>query len=365
MHIVVTRGSSGEVLGGAETEIADTIEELSSQGYKVSLITNFERLYSTANKFAFFATLIPWPAQSGDNLLKRIITNLTFGVRIRREISVLQPDYIICQSRDDLVALGRKRKKNLYYRDHSDLRHYLKPERKSWAARRYQRKFIDSLENAKSIITNSPFEVPMIEQFIKNRVIVMPSGIQFDYKPKSRDFNKKRLTLAVVARLVLSKGAHYFIEALTLMDEKHKKQIRAAIYGSGEQEEYLRNYAKAKGLEIDFMGHQENMKDSYKSIDVLVQTSEYDGWSRVVSEAMYSGCAIIASNIPSHIEQLKGGCGLIFQSKNPQDLAHKITECLDDRQILAGLAKNARKRVVETSDIKNTTKVLINELGQS
>jgi len=59
----------------------------------------------------------------------------------------------------------------------------------------------------------------------------------------------------------------------------------------------------------------------------VIQPSLFEGWSTVIEDAKSLGCAIIASNIAVHKEQLNNDA-FYFDPLNEYDLAEKINECL-------------------------------------
>lgn len=59
----------------------------------------------------------------------------------------------------------------------------------------------------------------------------------------------------------------------------------------------------------------------------VIQPSLFEGWSTVIEDAKSLGCAIIASNIAVHKEQLHNEA-FYFDPLNEYDLAEKIHECL-------------------------------------
>ena len=102
------------------------------------------------------------------------------------------------------------------------------------------------------------------------------------------------------------------------------------------------------GQEIASLGMQEqviltgfipedDLPSLYKAADALVFPSLYEGFGYPPLEAMACGTPVIASNTSS-LPEVVGNAGLLFDPRDPQDIAEKILQVL----LLPDLVKDLR-----------------------
>ena len=126
------------------------------------------------------------------------------------------------------------------------------------------------------------------------------------------------LILGNAGRLNRQKG-QYLLLHLGVELQKLGKNFYIIIAGAGELEEELRAQAKAMNLEkkVYFCGFMENLAPFWKSIDIFVLSSLWEGFGYVLLEAMLAKkaiCAFNTSNIPELVRT--GYNGLLFDLPN-------------------------------------------------
>lgn len=144
-----------------------------------------------------------------------------------------------------------------------------------------------------------------------------------------------------VSRLIKLKGIQYLIEAYNSINEK---DIKLVIVGDGEYQEELKKLASTNP-NIIFTGNQkdERLASLYSSAKLFVQSSEMEGLSISLLEAMAHGLEILISDISANREAAKD-TALYFKSKDVKDLEEKLKIALEDEEMMSGLAKQAKER---------------------
>lgn len=84
----------------------------------------------------------------------------------------------------------------------------------------------------------------------------------------------------------------------------------------------------------------------YRSADVFAHTSLFESFGFVFVEAMACGVPIVACNAATAPE-IVGDAGLLFEPKNPEDLADKIVRLLCNDKIKMELSERGLKRISE------------------
>jgi glycosyltransferase involved in cell wall biosynthesis len=110
--------------------------------------------------------------------------------------------------------------------------------------------------------------------------------------------------IVTAGRLHPQKGQWHLLRAFA---EVRKKMVcRMAILGTGDLEDYLRDLAKALGIEKDvyFLGWQENPFKFLAHGQVFVLPSVSEGFPLVLLEAMACGLPIVATDCPGSSKEI-------------------------------------------------------------
>jgi len=144
---------------------------------------------------------------------------------------------------------------------------------------------------------------------------------------------------------------------------KTEPSMRLVLLGDGSQMPKLKNIAEndPDGNKISFMGRQQNEKlvEYYRSCDLYVSASIVDGSSVSLLEAMGCGIPVLMSDIPGNLEWVSNEeNGLIFPTKDVNELTEKMLYCFRNRNILENYSVSARKLIEEKADWdKNKSKI--------
>lgn len=178
--------------------------------------------------------------------------------------------------------------------------------------------------------------------------IVIPNGA-FIRKSQSTE----RLTafglepqkyLVSVCRLIRLKGLQYLIEAFR---KTNHPGLKLAIVGDGEYKEELEKLA-GDDARIVFTGNQEGeaLDELYSNALMFVQSSEMEGLSISLLEAMAHGLPALASDIIANKEASQE-TALYFKSKDVSDLEEKLNQLLNNPEEMTRLGNKAKTRAEE------------------
>lgn len=191
-----------------------------------------------------------------------------------------------------------------------------------------------------------------IEKFVDSKKSIMiPNGIDTD---KFKPLNKKRKWISFFGRLIPIKGWETFVKATEGMDN-------ILIIGHGPDENKLRN--KYDGKLLTSVDNDEIVR-YYSETDILVSPlTNLMGISRVLLEAMASGCLVIKSDYdPDTYPVIDGINGFIFKTDSPENLKQKILEILglpENKKTM--IRKKAREVIIKDFEIKKLGKNIIDE----
>ena len=162
------------------------------------------------------------------------------------------------------------------------------------------------------------------------------------------DIIKNEKVILTVSRLVKKNGIDDLIKAGQYLDFPFK----ILIVGEGPDEGKLKKLAKKIKLEnkILFLGHinHSDLPKYHSMADIFIRSSLSEGLGNVFLEAMAMGLPIIGTpigGIPDFLEDRK--TGLFCEVNNPQDIAKKVKEILDNELLRKTLAENGLDLVRE------------------
>ncbi len=155
-------------------------------------------------------------------------------------------------------------------------------------------------------------------------------------------FEEKQNTyLVLVGRMEAQKRQDVAIRSLTMINE----DVHLLLVGDGRNKNDLINLVNEVGVKdrVHFMGFRNDVYSIMKSSDILVVTSDWEGFGLVAVEGMAAGKPVIASNV-SGLNEVVSDAGLLFERGNSKDFADKVNVLLSDTELRATLSKKAIER---------------------
>jgi glycosyltransferase involved in cell wall biosynthesis len=139
-------------------------------------------------------------------------------------------------------------------------------------------------------------------------------------------------------------------------------RFRLLIAGEGRLLQNLQRRASRLGVDqqVEFLGFVENMPAFFRSLDVFLLSSHYEGFGYVMAEAMASNIPVVAFDIKSSAEIVQHGeTGFITEQNSAEGLAKKVIELADNKLLRERMGQNGRKRVEELFSFeKNREEIL-------
>ncbi len=181
--------------------------------------------------------------------------------------------------------------------------------------------------------------------------VVIPNGAKINKAESSEILNyfnlEKNKYIVSVSRIIRLKGIQYLINSFTKLKEEGKvdANFKLAIVGDGEYKEELEKIAKGRN-DIIFCGNQKdnNLAVLYSNAYLFVQSSEMEGLSISMLEAMAYGLPILASNISANLDAGADSV-LYFESKNEKDLEDKLLKLVNNEELAKEFGNKAKYRV--------------------
>lgn len=171
---------------------------------------------------------------------------------------------------------------------------------------------------------------------MKEKIIPIPNGIDLekykygkDIRNELWDLKENEKLICMIARFSKQKDQKTLIRAMKLLPD----EIKCIFIGVGETLEEIKEYVEENNLEnrIKFLGYRNDVKDIFKSSNLSVLSTNFEGFGLVAIESMCSGTIMIGSNVDGLSEVLKYE-EFMFEKGNEKELAEKIKLFLYDEK---------------------------------
>lgn len=181
---------------------------------------------------------------------------------------------------------------------------------------------------------------------LRKRGCIIPNPIAIS--PNLQKANNIEKSIVTVGRLNNNpKRYDIMLQGFALFAKKHP-EYSLKLYGKGEDEDNIKILSKQLGIEqkVCFMGVSNNpMKDICNS-EIFVITSDYEGISNALLEAMAIGMPCISTDSPP------GGARMLIQNKingllipigDYNALAKAMCKYIEDKEFAFSCGQNAKK----------------------
>lgn len=158
---------------------------------------------------------------------------------------------------------------------------------------------------------------------------------------------KREARIVAVGRLESQKNHELLLHAFAEFVKTHP-EYRLEIYGKGEREKALRQTAEKLHItkKVIFHGFSGRVKEEINSAAMYVLSSDYEGISNSMLEAMALGIPVIATDCPvggSRMYIRNGVNGLLVPVGEAKPLASAMCRIADDDQLAAAISAESRK----------------------
>ena len=318
--------------GGAETVAFHLSNYLSGKGHEVHILTinsrdqlsqrlNTEVRLTTFNKTRIISSLIPTIRFIRTENIDCFIAN-TWPVTVIAAIA-------------SFFCSGFRRK--LFLIEHCNLGEEFKHRSKLF--RLLLRSSISILYNRvhKVIAVSNGVGEDLIRKGLrreKTKVIYNPAYPNLaehklnDEEGKKKWFKEDCLKLSCVGHIGKIKNYPNLISAIDILKNKNKINCQVIIAGEGPERNTIEALVHQKKLtnEITFLGYISNPLSLIEESDLLVLSSNSEGFGVVIVEALSLGKTVVSTDCPSGPAEIIGDneFGYLCRVDNPSDLAEKI-----------------------------------------
>ena len=183
-----------------------------------------------------------------------------------------------------------------------------------------------------------------------SKISVTLEGVSPAYKPPAmRELNHPHIML-FVGRRDPYKNLPLLVDAFALLRARMIVTKLRVLGPPDERYPEAPQRAKILGVDedIEWAGYADpaTLLEAYKSADVFVLPSRYEGFGLTVLEAMACGCPVVCSNVSS-LPEVVGDAGILVPPGNAERLADAIAKVLVNRSLAADLSAKAVRRAAQ------------------
>lgn len=228
---------------------------------------------------------------------------------------------------------------------------------RSWKYRFALRRLTDGVAvNARRII--APFA--NLDGFGPERVALIHNGVRAPMSSANASSLRDELgigheafVMGTLARLAKQKRIDRLLEVVTLLPAS----VHVVIAGDGTRREDLEQLSSQQGLSdrVHFLGHREDKAAVYDSLDVFVITSDSEGLSNAMLEAMARGVPVVSTPVSGADDALlareSGPAAGIVADFSATSIAVAIRDLMESPTKLKAMGIQARDRAANDFSI--------------
>ena len=143
-----------------------------------------------------------------------------------------------------------------------------------------------------------------------------------------------QLLIGVVARLDPIKGHPLFLETASMLTKKHDN-VRFVCIGDGLGKYKLELHELSKELHLDsqliWAGNRLDMPGVYNALDIMVSSSNGEGFSNVIAEAMACGVFCVVTDVGDSA-RIVGQTGAVVPPRNVDALFTKLERFVSNKE---------------------------------
>lgn len=197
--------------------------------------------------------------------------------------------------------------------------------------------------DADAVVFQTPDARDYFPEDVRRHSVVIPNPIKSNLPLWLENEHKKEIVVA--CRISPQKNLKMLIDAFAIVCEK-RTDYKLTIYGQGDMKATLETYAKTKNLEdlIEFKGYTNQIHDVMKQASIYVSSSDYEGISNSMLEALAIGVPSVCTDCPVGGARMfieSGKNGFLTRVGDPRDMAEKLLLLMQDDDLQKSFSQNA------------------------
>mgnify|MGYP004498508895 CR=1 FL=1 len=326
--------------GGAETLVLNLSRQFRASGHDANVVALCDAA-SVGNSASAQDSIMSRAAADGVPVRSLGIVNRrkpwAGAVSLRREIARLQPDVVHAHTARAIPMLWLAGVRVPVVLTHHNSRFNFPP----WLFRLLDRK-VDAY------VAIGPACAALIRRHARRHVADIINAASEDFRVAApRRAAAQDFTVLSVGALTAQKDYPTLIRAASILDRaaRHRgRRVRVRVAGGGPLMDALRTRIAEEGVDdvVELLGPRSDVSELMSRADVFANSSHYEGLPIAVLEALSSGLPIVATDVPGNGDLIRDGAnGLLVPPSDPQALADRLMQVIEDDALYASLSAGA------------------------
>ena len=216
---------------------------------------------------------------------------------------------------------------------------------------KYFDSYLSKFNNKIITVSNCVMDFTLKNQRVsKNKFLTIYNSVDLDLFKPHKKITTEYLTIGFLGNLRKLKDLPTLINAVVIIN-KANSNLKFIIAGEGPEKKFILTIIKKLNLEktISLIGYVNDVnKDFFPRIDIFVLSSIVEGHPVALLEAMASGLPCVATDAGGISETIiNGKSGFVVEKSNPLELAKRIMEIANNRQLQQEMGRKGREIVEE------------------
>lgn len=191
------------------------------------------------------------------------------------------------------------------------------------------------------------------------KLLVIRNGIKIPEQFEKAD-STATLRMGSVGRMEPLKGQLTLLNGLQMLEESTGADAQGSLvlkfFGEGPLEDELRKRSRAfNKIKIEFCGQEPDRDKVYREIDLLIVSSDSEGLSMVILEAMSRRIPVIATDVGGNSTLVRNGrTGILVSRPEASLLRDAVLTFIDNPELIGTYGNNARSMIEEEFSLQRT-----------
>ena len=203
-------------------------------------------------------------------------------------------------------------------------------------------------------VSDSAYQQFQFKGIVKDKSSVLYNVIDINalYEKADRDKAFYDYDIVYVGRLSYQKNPERLMNVLHGVC-KIKSDVKVAIIGNGEYEQYVVDYIKENDLNknISYLGYSNNPLKIIKSAKALIMTSRFEGTPMVALEAQCFGVPVVSTPVDGMKKVIQNGYNG-YLTDNNDELVNRLVEIMSNENTRKSLNENSLKQARDYNDVE-------------
>lgn len=209
----------------------------------------------------------------------------------------------------------------------------------------YKKLLFKIYRDADCVVFQTPDARDYFDQPIREHGVLIANPLKDNLPVWNKHEHSKEVI--AVCRITKQKNLKMLIDAFKLVCQK-RTDYKLAIYGQGAQKEELQEYTKSLGLEnnVEFRGFINNVHEVMTNSNIYVSSSDYEGISNSMLEALAIGIPTICTDCPVGGARMfieSGKNGYLVPVGDSQAMAEKMLDLMENEELQMQFSDESRK----------------------